>query len=283
MKKIDWSQWFLFVIGVVVVECISIYLLWKAYPGEEMRVMGWGILILVLGFSGYATYKANEPDNTVRQVGIAGKIILALLGVASLYGHSSMSRELSTSREGYAEYQKKMVFEEGVKNLDAQRKIELAKADSEKLTAQAKLETAETGKLRLLPLSQRRATGGGGTRRQPLAQPTPTPTVLTNSLVVGETGGEIKTITPRTEAAVRESWLDFFQRVNMLQILISVLSALAVNVARHWDRVGIVGVPDWIERVWHSGPAGQQYVATNFPAHAQRLQSGGGQQVYAGN
>jgi len=223
MKKIDWSQWFLFVIGVVVVECISIYLLWKAYPGEEMRVMGWGILILVLGFSGYATYKANEPDNTVRQVGIGGKIILALLGVASLYGHSSMSRELSTAREGYSEYQKKTVFDEGVKNQDAQRKIELAKAESEKLTAQAKLEAAETGKLRLLDPSQRRATGSG-TRRQPPAQPTPTPTLLTNSLVVGETNGEIKTVTPRTEAAVRESWLDFFQRVNMLQILVSVSS-----------------------------------------------------------
>ncbi|MDN4634730.1 hypothetical protein QCD71_24810, partial [Sphingomonas sp. PsM26] len=82
MKKIDWSQWFLFIFGGVVVELISIYLRLKSYPGEEMRVMGWGILILVLGFSGYATYKANEPDKTVRQVGIAGKIILALLGVA---------------------------------------------------------------------------------------------------------------------------------------------------------------------------------------------------------
>lgn len=284
MKKIDWSQWFLFVIGVVVVECISIYLLWKAYPGEEMRVMGWGILILVLGFSGYATYKANEPDNTVRQVGIAGKIILALLGVASLYGHSSMSRELSTAREGYSEYQKKTVFDEGVKNQEAQRKIELAKAESDKMIAQARLEAAETGKLRLLDPSQRRATGGG-TRRQPTPTPTPAPVVLTNSLVVGETGGELKTVTPRTEAAVRESWLDFFQRVNMLQILISVLSALAVNVARHWDRVGIIGVPDWLERVWHSGPAGQQYVTANFPAHAQRMQAAAGQhnQAYAGN
>ena len=283
MKKIDWSQWFLFVIGVVVVECISIYLLWKAYPGEEMRVMGWGILILVLGFSGYATYKANEPDNTVRQVGIGGKIILALLGVASLYGHSSMSRELSTAREGYAEYQKKTVFDEQVKNHAAQRDIELARAEGEKLTAQAKLEAAETGKLRLLPPSQRRATGNS-VRRQPPAQPTPT--LLTSSLMTDETIGEIKTVTPRTEAAVRESWLDFFQRVNMLQILVSVLSALAVNVARHWDRVGIIGVPDWLERVWHSGPAGQQYVATNFPAHAQRMQAaaaGQPNQAYAGN
>jgi len=283
MKKIDWSQWFLFVIGVVVVECISIYLLWKAYPGEEMRVMGWGILILVLGFSGYATYKANEPDNTVRQVGIAGKIILALLGVASLYGHSSMSRELSTAREGYSEYQKKTVFDEQVKNQAAQRAIELARAESDKLASLARLETAETGKLRLLDPSQRRATGSG-TRRQPAAQPTPTH--LTNSLMTDETNGEIKTVTPRTEAAVRESWLDFFQRVNMLQILVSVLSALAVNVARHWDRVGIIGVPDWLERVWHSGPAGQQYVTANFPAHAQRMQaSAAGQpnQAYAGN
>ena len=282
MKKIDWSQWFLFVIGVVVVECISIYLLWKAYPGEEMRVMGWGILILVLGFSGYATYKADEPDNTVRQVGIAGKIILALLGVASLYGHSSMSRELSTAREGYAEYQKKTVFDEQVKNQAAQREIELAKVESERMTAQARLETAEAGKLRLLDPTQRRA-AGNSVRRQSSAVVQPTPTIMISNGLAVDTAA---TVTPKTEGFVRESWLDFFQRVNMLQILVSVLSALAVNVARHWDRAGIIGVPDWLERVWHSGPAGQQYVVTNFPAQAQRMQAaaaGQSNQAYAGN
>lgn len=275
MKKIDWSQWFLFLIGVVVVEVISIYLLWNAYPGHEMKVMGWGILILVLGFSGYATYKADEPDKTVRQAGIVGKVILALLGVATLYGHSAMSRELSTAREGFTEFKQKTAFQQQVKDRDAQRNIELARAQSETMAAQARLESAQAQKLRLLDPSQRRIVGGGSQRP---AQPTPTP-----ASAFGQTETEaVTTAEPKTETQVREEWLSFFQVVNMLQILIAVLSALAVTAVRHWDRVGLAGVPDWLERVYHSGANGRQYVESNYPDVARQIQAGG-QPVYAGN
>jgi cell division protein FtsL len=275
MKKIDWSQWFLFLIGVVVVEAIAIYLLWNAYPGHEMKVMGWGILILVIGFAGYATYKANEPDNLVRQTGIIGKVILALLGVASLYGHSAMSRELSTAREGFTEFKQKTAFQQQVKDRDAQRNIELARAQSETMAAQARLESAQAQKLRLLDPSQRRIISGGSQRP---AQPTPTP-----ASAFGQTETEaVTTAEPKTETQVREEWLSFFQVVNMLQILIAVLSALAVTAVRHWDRVGLAGVPDWLERVYHSGANGRQYVESNYPDVARQIQAGG-QPVYAGN
>lgn len=275
MKKIDWSQWFLFLIGVVVVEAISIYLLWNAYPGHEMKVMGWGILILVIGFAGYATYKANEPDNLVRQTGIVGKVILALLGVASLYGHSAMSRELSTAREGFTEFKQKTAFQQQVKDREAQRNIELARAQSETMQAQARLESAQAQKLRLLDPAQRRIVGGGSQRP---AQPTPTP-----ASTLGQTETEaVTTAEPKTETQVREEWLSYFQVVNMLQILIAVLSALAVTAVRHWDRVGLAGVPDWLERVYHSGANGRQYVESNYPDHARQIQAGG-QPVHAGN
>jgi len=275
MKKIDWSQWFLFLIGVVVVEAIAIYLLWNAYPGHEMKVMGWGILILVIGFAGYATYKANEPDNLVRQTGIVGKVILALLGVASLYGHSAMSRELSTAREGFTEFKQKTAFQQQVKDRDAQRNIELARAQSETMQAQARLESAQAQKLRLLDPSQRRIVGGGNQRP---AQPTPTP-----AIAFGQTETEaLTTAEPKTETQVREEWLSYFQVVNMLQILIAVLSALAVTAVRHWDRAGLAGVPDWLERVYHSGANGRQYVESNYPDVARQIQAGG-QPVYAGN
>lgn len=274
MKKIDWSQWFLFLIGVVVGEAISIYLLWNAYPGREMKIMGWGILILVIGFSGYATLKADEPDNLVRQTGIVGKVILALLGVAALYGHSAMSRELSTAREGFTEFKQKTVFQQQVKDRDAQRNIELARAQSETMQAQARLESAQAQKLRLLDPSQRRMVGGG----QRAAQPTPSP-VSPFSPTETEAAA---TAEPKTETQVREDWLSYFQVVNMLQILIAVLSALAVTAVRHWDRVGVAGVPDWMERVYHSGQNGRQYVESNYPDHARQIQAGG-QPVYAGN
>lgn len=260
-KKIDWSQWFLYFLGVVVVECVSIYLLRKAYPGEEMKIIGWAILVLVLGFSGYATYKADEPDQTVRQVGIAVKVVLALLGVAALYGHIAMSRELSTSREGYAEFKDKIRFQEKIKSEQAQREIEIKRAEAEQMTAQARLEAAEAGRLRLLDPSQRRAIAT--TRRQ------------SNAAVSGKSDAEpsagITIAEPRAESAVREEWLGWFQGINLLQILIAVIGALGVSVARHWDRKGLKGVPDWIERVWLSGVNGRQYIASNYSQYVPLL------------
>lgn len=259
-KKIDWGQWFLYGLGVVVVECVSIYLLWKAYPGEEMRLIGWAILILVLGFSGYATYKADEPDTTVRQVGIGGKVVLALLGVAALYGHIAMSRELSTSREGYAEYQGKVKFQEKIKADQAQREIELKRAEADQLAAQARLETAEASKLRLLDWGQRRASA------------VPRRTATASSPLKVETETTAAAIPePKMESAVREEWMGFFQGINLLQILVAVLGALGVSVARHWDRKGIKGVPDWIERVWFSGVNGRQYVQANYSQYVPLL------------
>lgn len=259
-KKIDWGQWFLYGLGVVVVECVSIYLLWKAYPGEEMKLIGWAILILVLGFSGYATYKADEPDTTVRQVGIGGKVVLALLGVAALYGHIAMSRELSTSREGYAEYQGKVKFQEKIKADQAQREIELKRAEADQLAAQARLEAAEASKLRLLDWGQRRASAA------------PRRTATASSPLKAETEPTTAAIPePKMESAVREEWMGFFQGINLLQILVAVLGALGVSVARHWDRKGIKGVPDWIERVWFSGVNGRHYVQANYSQYVPLL------------
>lgn len=277
MKKIDWSQWFLFLIGVVVVEGIAIYLLWNAYPGHEMKVMGWGILILVIGFAGYATYKANEPDNLVRQAGIVGKVVLALLGVASLYGHSAMSRELSTAREAFTEFKQKTDYQQRIKDRDAARDIDVARANSEAMKSQAELERAAALKLRLLDPSQRRIVGG-------YVRPTPTPK---QAPIVEPEGGTADAAagaiaTPRTESEVRESWLTWFQVVNFMQILVAVLSALAVSAVRHWDRVGLAGVPDWLERVYNSGRQGRQYVESNYPDYAAQIQAGG-QPVHAGN
>lgn len=278
MKKFDWTQWFLFLIGVVVLEGMILYLTIHAYPGVEMKVFMWGLFVMVVGFALYTTIKSNEPDDLLRQVGITCTAILTILGVASLYGHSSMARELSASREGYVEYQKKTVFDEQVKNQDAQRKIELAKAEGEKLIAQARLETAETGKLRLLPPSQRNVI-----RRQspPVVQPTPS-IIVSDGLAVDTAA----IVTPKTESQVREDWLSYFQVVNMLQILFAVVGAAAVKYAKHWDKKGIIGVPDWIERVWHSGNAGQQHVRTHYPEYVQRIESAlspSGSQAYAGN
>ncbi len=260
-KKIDWGQWFLYGLGVVVVECVSIYLLRKAYPGQEMKIIGWAILVLVLGFSGYATYKADEPDITVRQVGIGVKVVLALLGVAALYGHIAMSRELSTSREGYAEFQAKVKFQEKIKADRDQREIEKKRAEAEQMAAQARLETAETGKLRLLDPSQRRAVATTKRQSPPAAQGK-SDTESPVDVVIAE---------PKMESAVREEWLDYFQAINLLQILISVLGALGVSVARHWDRKGIRGVPDWIERVWFSGVNGRQYIQANYEQYVPLL------------
>ncbi len=262
-KKIDWSQWFLYVLVVVVVECVSVYLLRKAYPGEEMRIIGWTLLVLVLGFSGYATYKADEPDQTVRQVGIVGKVALALLGVAALYGHIAMSRELSTSREGYKEFETKVKFQEKIKADHAQRLIEMKRAEADQMVAQARLEAAEASRLRLLDPSQRRATT------------TPPKRTTNNATTTEQAQTEVVADSampePRTESAVREDWLTYFQNINLLQILIAVLGALGVTVVRHWDRKGIKGVPDWIERVWFSGVNGRQYVQSNYAQYVPLL------------
>jgi hypothetical protein len=261
-KKFDWGQWVLYLLAVVVVEVASVALLWKAYPGKEMKIIGWVILVLVLGFSGYATYKSSEPDDLVRQVGIIGKVVLALLGVAALYGHIAMSRELSTAREGYAEYQTREKFQQSQKDRDAAREIELKRADAEQQLARARLEAAETQKLRLLLPSQRQG------QQQPKTKtltPTPPPPSEENVSIVATP--------PRAESAVREDWLSYFQAINLLQILFSVLGALGVSVARHWDRKGVAGVPDWLERVWQSGQSGQDYVRANYAQHAQRIEA----------
>jgi len=264
-KKIDWGQWALYLLAVVVVEVASIVLLWKAYPGKEMQIIGWVILVLVLGFSGYATYKSSEPDDVVRQVGIVGKVALALLGVAALYGHIAMSRELSTAREGYAEYQTREKFRQAQKDKDAAREVELKRADADQQLARARFEAAEAQKLRLLPPSLRQ---GQQQLRPKTVSPTPAPSPT------GEEGAPVVAVVqPRAESAVREEWLSYFQTINLLQILFSVLGALGVSVARHWDRKGIAGVPDWLERVWHAGQSGQDYVRTHYPQQASRIES----------
>ncbi len=277
-KKIDWSQWYLFFIGVCVVEIVSVYLLWKAYPGEEMRIMGWAILILVLGIGAYSTVKASEPDEGIRQVGIVGKVVLALLGVLSLYGHSSMSRQLSTSREGYAERQKIQKDKSDAEDAAARRQIALSAARSQEMSSQAALEKEEARKLRLLAPSQREAlkknqpAGGSGVSQSQAPagevtfQPTPTPMTLAESTALSNL---------KTQAEVREEWMFFFQVVNFLQILISVLIAAAVNWVRHWDKGGIIGVPDWIERIWASGENGRQYIRQSYPEYVSRLENAG--------
>jgi hypothetical protein len=270
MKKIDWSQWFLFVIGVVVVECVSVYLLRKAYPGEEMKIMGWALLILVIGFSAYATWRADEPDNSVRQVGIATKCVLALLGVGGLYGHSAMSRELATSRAAKVEYKQQVSEREAVEKARTEREIALKQAEAEQLAAQARLENAQSQKLRLLPPSQRRAVHG-----QPSKPALPSQSAIPATSITTPSEDQTTLAEPRLEATVREDWIDFFQVINFLQILIAVVGALAVSAVLHWDRHGIIGVPDWIERIWHSGANGQQYIRANYPDYVPMLEGGG--------
>ncbi len=287
MTESKWESgkwWTLFAVVMGVMSYMVYTSTAKVYP--ELLELTVGCCVISIAVSAYNHSLANEPDVLVRRVGLLGIVIIVLLDVGNIWGHVNVARDVSTVNAAEVEKRDREKWDAQLADADARRvkdlmatQAELNRSEADKAAAEARMlgSMGPQARLAYLRAKSQKADRGSGS--------------LSSSLVVTsekKKDGESLTLDPKvadptaiagspikykTEAEAKAAWRGFFSTILILMLVASIGVTFGLTALRGWDKKGIVGVPDWLERVWHSSDAGKQYVRTHYPDHARRIES----------
>lgn len=248
-QKMKWWALFIVVIGALD------YMIYRstdhAFP--DLLELTVGMMVLTGAFTSFTHANANEPDPLVRRFGLAGFLAVALLDVATLWGHVSLSRDLSAAKAGQVEKRENESWAERLKTSATEREVKRLAAESETYKSRAELEKAQTRKLQTLPPTLRsqlattlmRSQKGQGSTT---AKDDPPPALLDPHI---KQEGEATVY--KTETQVKAEWRGFISKSTLFTVLIAVLFAAGMVAIKHWDS-NSNNIPDYVERIYERNP-----------------------------
>lgn len=188
------------------------------------------MLIVTVGVSGIFTYFSGDATAKIRRYCIIADVVICLILCVNLGSHWLLAREVGASKQGVEERHVEEDREEVRRKANAQRQVELAKAETDRAKAEANAAYQDRRRLAQLPLDQRRARVV--TRAPKWVAEAPSPDATPEVAVVSANGST----TRLTPDQVRERWWWFLTALAFAEVFAAVLGGAILAGIWEWDR-----------------------------------------------
>lgn len=188
------------------------------------------MLAVTVGVSGIFTYFSGDATARIRRYCIVADVVICLILCVNLGSHWLLAREVSASKQGVEEKHVEEDREEQRRKAEAQRQIDVAKAESDLARSQANAAYQERRRLAQLPPELRR-------ERLPFSAPRKAEVAQASI-----SGPEVQTAAtlpsaPRlTPDQVRKRWWWFLTALAFAEVFASVLGGAILAGIWEWDR-----------------------------------------------
>jgi hypothetical protein len=186
------------------------------------------MLLVTVGVSGIFTYFSGDATARIRRYCILADVVICLILCVNLGSHWLLAREISASRQGVEERHTEEDREEDRRKAEAQRQLDLSKAETDRAKAEANAAYQERKRLAQLLPEQRRERLAPSAPKLVAAAPVRPPETKTAAV-----SPPAQRLTPDE---VRERWWRFLTALAFAEVFASVLGGAILAGIWEWDR-----------------------------------------------
>jgi len=201
------------------------------------------MLVVTVGVAAVFTWQSGDATAKISRYCIVADFVIAAILCVNLGSHWLLAREVSAAKQGVVERHAEEDRDDRRKAAEADRQLQLKKAEAELAATNIKLQNAERRRLAQLPVIERRSSITVAT-----TEPTQPAAALVAPMSLVAPGSVASIGAPRlTPEQVRESWWWKLTALAFAECFASVLAGAILAGVWEWDR-NRDGIPDHLQR-----------------------------------